>query len=142
MLRTKIKHIVNDLHWKTIHYLCSSFNHILLPSFGVKQMTCKTKRKINRKTTRNMLSLSHFAFQTKLKYMCSLLGNNLYIVGEEYTTQTCGGCGERKKMGGSKHYKCKNCGFELDRDYNGARNIVMKHIDSDSIQTHLAGSSH
>jgi putative transposase len=142
LLRTKIKNIVDDLHWKTIHFLCSNFTHILLPSFGVKGMTRKKSRKINRKTTRNMLSLSHFRFKERLSYMSGICGNKLYIVGEEYTSQTCGGCGTRKKIGGSKHYSCKNCGFELDRDYNGARNILMKHLDPMLGQTHLAGSSH
>ena len=141
LLRTKIKNIVADLHWKTANFLCVSYGTILLPSFGIKGMSQKKQRKINRKTTRNLLSLSHYKFKERLKYMSSVYNRQLYIVGEEYTTQTCGGCGNRKKMGGSKRYMCKNCGFSLDRDYNGARNILLKHLVP-SNESRVAGSSH
>jgi len=49
------------------------------------------------------------------------------VVGEEYTSKTCTGCGNiDDKLGGKKWYECKACGTALDRDYNGARNIYIK----------------
>ena len=132
LLRTKIKNIVNDLHWKTCHYLCSTFKHILLPSFDVSNMIRKDiperARKIRSKTVRQMLSLSHYAFKEKLKYKAECLGCRVDIVNESFTTKTCPDCGTLKNMGGLKIYQCKECGFELDRDYNGARNIFLKYL--------------
>ena len=130
LLRTKIKNIVDDLHWKTISWLTKNFKTILLPSFEVKNMTSKKIpkkiRKLRSKEVRRMLSLSHYKFKERMKYMCSLRGNSLYIVNEAYTSKTCGWCGKEKECKG-RMYRCP-CGFKLERDLNGSRNIVMKHI--------------
>jgi len=130
LLRTKIRNITNDLHWKSINFLTSNFKNILLPSFEVKQMTSipRSIRKMGRSTVRRMLCLSHYKFKERMKYMCAVKGNNLYIVNEAYTSKTCGGCGYCKKDCTGRWYKCIKCGFELDRDYNGARNIFIKHV--------------
>lgn len=132
LLRTKIKNIVKDLHWKTCHYLCTNFKHILLPSYDVSCMVRKglpnKARLIRKKTVRQMLAMSPYEFKQRLLYMGDRRGCKVQIVNEAYTTQTCGGCGNRKKMGGSKKYKCADCSFVLDRDYNGARNIFLKYL--------------
>jgi transposase len=49
------------------------------------------------------------------------------LVSEEYTSKTCGGCGSLNCVGGSKEYKCE-CGVDIDRDMNGARNILIKSL--------------
>lgn len=132
LLRTKIKNIVSDLHWKSVSFLTKNFQHILLPSFEVKQMTSKklprSIRKLSSTTVRRMLSLSHYRFQERMKYMCALRGNSLYIVNEAYTSVTCGQCGSESKCSG-RTYICNRCGLRLERDYNGSRNIFLKHMD-------------
>ena len=41
------------------------------------------------------------------------------------TTQTCSECGHRQKMPLSvRTFVCENCGMELDRDVNSARDMV------------------
>ncbi|MEA5592961.1 zinc ribbon domain-containing protein [Rivularia sp. UHCC 0363] len=49
-------------------------------------------------------------------------------------------CGHiHKKLGGSKHFKCPKCGYEIDRDFNGAVGIFLKamwdttFIDGDNV---------
>lgn len=132
LLRSKIKNIVNDLHWKTAHFLCSTFKRILLPLFDVSNMIQKglpeKARKINSKTVRKMLFLSPYAFKEKLLFKARSWGCQVDIVDESYTTKACGWCGSLKEMGGSKIYKCSHCNFVLDRDYNGSRNILLKNI--------------
>jgi len=132
ILRTKIKNIVNDLHWKTANYLCQTFRHILLPSFEVSNMVRKDlpekARVIGSKAVRKMLSLSHYAFKQKLLYMADVMGCRVDIVNEAYTTCTCGNCGYKNKdIGGNKIFSCSKCHFTMDRDYNGARNIMLKY---------------
>ena len=35
-----------------------------------------------------------------------------------------------KKLGGSKRYKCQECGTVMDRDVNGAKNIYLKNCEA------------
>jgi putative transposase len=51
------------------------------------------------------------------------------ICGEEYTSQTCSECGYlNRKIGGAKEFKCPGCNQESDRDFNAARNILLKNM--------------
>jgi len=132
-LRTKIKNITNDLHWKSCNFLTKTFNHILLPTFNVSNMVRKDlpkrARVIRSKTVRQMLSLSHYAFKEKLKWMCDVRGVILHEVDESYTTKSCGKCGWLdNNIGGNKTFICKSifCDFVADRDFNGGRNITIK----------------
>ena len=123
-LRHKMKNVVNDLHWKTCFYLCSNFKEIVIPPFKISEMVEGSR--LGNKITRKMLGLSHGLFQERLKWYCQSRGTSLKIETEEYTTQTCGGCGKLEKMEGKKTYNCSCCGLCIDRDYNGARNICLK----------------
>ena len=75
-----------------------------------------------------MLTWSHFRFRMFLlhkireyKY-CKVIECT-----EEYTSKTCGHCGQiNDKLGGSKTFRCDLCKVEMDRDANGARNILLK----------------
>lgn len=129
LLRTKTKNMINDLHWKTAHFLCKNFNIILLPEFKTKEMSNTKDRNIGKQTTRELLSLCHYSFQMKLKYKCEALGRKMMIVNESYTSKTCGNCGHiDNKLGSKKEYECLECGYKIDRDINGARNILLKHL--------------
>lgn len=93
LLITKVKNIVKDLHWKTCSFLVKNFQTIIIPHFKSKDMSNKNNRKINSKTTRHMIGLSHFKFLEKLKFKCLEYQRNLIITSEEYTSKTCGKCG-------------------------------------------------
>ena len=128
LLRTKIKNVITDLHWKTAHFLCKNFETIIIPKFGCKKMSNK-KNSINSKITRKMLLLSHGSFLEKLKFKCKEFRKNLIVVNECYTSKTCTKCGTIKNgLKGNKIFKCSKCGLKIDRDYNGARNILLKTV--------------
>lgn len=129
LLRTKAKNIVKDLHWQSCSFLVKNFQNIVIPQFRSKDMSNKNNRKIGKKTTRNMLDLSHYKFLEKLKFKCLEYQRNLIIVSEEYTSKTCGNCGTiNNKLRGSKVFKCDKCKVVIDRDMNGARNILVKYL--------------
>ncbi|CAM9241963.1 unnamed protein product, partial [Ectocarpus sp. 4 AP-2014] len=49
------------------------------------------------------------------------------IVTEEYTSETCSCCGTlHRTLGRSKIFRCPSCRRVMDRDENGARNILLK----------------
>ena len=125
-LRTKIGNIINDFQWKCANYLATNYDTILLPSFNVSNMVKKSKRNLSKVSIRSMLSLGHYKFKQKLKHLCEIYRSKLIEVDESYTTQTCTNCGTINKVGGSKIYRCLNCGLTIERDINGSRNILIK----------------
>ena len=55
------------------------------------------------------------------------------IAAEHYTSKTCGECGAlNETLGGKKTFLCAFCGYEADRDHNGARNILLRAIRRDT----------
>lgn len=128
-LRSKIQHIVDEVHWKTIHFLLTNFRNILIPIFNVQNMICKKSRKLNVKSVRQMLGWSHYKFRQRLISNARRTQTKVWVIGEEYSTQTCGSClCLHKKVGGQKQFKCPQCQIMLDRDLNGARNIFMMNV--------------
>lgn len=126
----KIKNLVKDLHCKLAKWLCSNYDTILIPSFGTSQMVKRMGRKINKSTAWKMLTWSHYSFRMRLINKAKEYpGVRVVTVTEEYTSKTCTRCGKiNMKLGGSKEFKCNNgCGMVLDRDFNGARNILLKY---------------
>ena len=86
-------------------------------------------RKLNSKAARALLGLRHFAFRQALVARSQMLGKEVCVVGEEYTTKTCGACGAlHNKIGASETFRCPSCTYVCGRDENAARNIFLKHI--------------
>lgn len=126
LLERKITGVIDDMHNQTISLLTQNFKTILLPTFGTQQMLQKDV--LSSTVKRRMQSLCHYRFQQKLLSRCQITGNNVYLVDEAYTTQTCGQCGNRQKVGSDKVYSCPKCNYTLDRDIHGARNILIKNM--------------
>jgi len=123
-MRIKIKNLINELHYKTINFLFYNFDIILLPTFETSNMVKRGKRKINSKTARQMLTLSHYQFQQKIINKSKEVNKKVILTNEAYTSQTASWNGEIVKVGSSKQIKSK--GIVMDRDYNGARGIMLR----------------
>jgi putative transposase len=129
-IHKKIRCLIDDCHHKFSRWLCQNYHIILLPEFKTQGMVRRGKRRIRSKTARMMLTWSHFRFRQFLLHKvrehpwCQVI-----ICTEEYTSKTCGHCGHiHQKLGGSKVFCCPNCKSELDRDINGARNILLRYL--------------
>lgn len=124
-LRTRIDNLVSELHWKIARFLTDNFDVILLPTFESSAMVIKAKRKINSKTVRQMLTLSHYQFSQRLEQKCFERGKVLVRVCEAYTSKTVSWNGEIiKNLGGRK--VIKSGGLAVDRDENGARGTFLR----------------
>jgi putative transposase len=133
-IRIKMKNLVSELHKKIANYLVSKYKLILWPTFETQQMVKKGKRKLATKTARAMVTLSHYRFKQTLKHQATKYGCVVVDVTEEYTSKTCSKCGHvHRKLSGSKTFKCPECGHTLDRDLNGAFNILLKALRDTSI---------
>ena len=133
-LRLRIKHLVDEAHWKYCKFLVSNFTTIYLPIYNSSKMVSRKARKINSKTARMMMNWRFFAFKQKLQHRASLSGVEVIDCTEEYTSKTCSQCHSIKEnLGGSKVYHCDRCNLSIDRDVNGARNILVKNYFKDKV---------
>jgi putative transposase len=95
----------------------------------VKNMTKKEDSVLRTKTRRQFLSIGHYTVLEKMKEKSRRYGSKILIVGERYTSKTCGRCGLiNRELKGEETYKCNKCGLVIDRDINGARNILLRTI--------------
>ncbi len=121
-LRYKVQCMIDDMHWKTIKYLTSNYSIIICPRFETKNMMKKLSKENNRK----LAALSFFKFQERLKYKCKVNNRKLIVMNESYTSRTCSVCGYLNSKCSKKEFNCKSCNFNIDRDINGSRNIMIK----------------
>ena len=133
-MRLRMRHLVDEVHWKTIHFLTSQFNNIIIPPFQVSGMVTRGTRRINKKTVRQMLTWRHYEFRQRLITKAMSLQTpahpcQVYVCGEEYTSKTCTACFKlHPNLGGSKTFACPHCGVRADRDAAGSRNIFLKNV--------------
>ena len=127
-IRKRMRCLVKELHCKLVHFLVSNFDVILLPSFDTSQMVLKSKRRIRKKSVRQLLTLSHYKFKHRLLEKAKQFGKHVIIVNEAYTSKTVSWTGEvKQKLGGSKIITAKD-GTSLHRDLNGARGILVRFL--------------
>jgi putative transposase len=151
----KIEGYVNDIHKKAAKYLCENYEVIIIPEFKTKPMISNRKKEeeINRvmfikndeekqrelnklnkikkisREVKNVLNMqSHYQFKKYLKAKAKEYKTIVYDTTEEYTSQCCTKCGKLGKQYSQKREKECECGYKVDRDINGARNILIKSI--------------
>lgn len=122
-IRWKIKDLISEIHHKIALFLVKSFDCVLIPSFETSNMVTK----LHSKVARAMLGWSHYRFKQFLKCKAQEYSCEVVEVNEAYTSKTCGKCGKIQNIGSKKFLKC-SCGFTIDRDLNGARNIFLKNV--------------
>ena len=122
----KMLNIQKELHHKTCNYLCENYERIMVTNFSSKQVSSK-KGKLSAMNKRVLQKLSHYRFRQRLQQKCAKYGCQYLEVTEEYTSQTCGSCGNlNKTLDKSRTFECPYCKTVINRDMNGARNIFIK----------------
>ena len=130
-IRQELRNLVDEVHRKLSKWLCESYRVVLIPLFQTQQMVKKgAHRRLSSKTARAMCTWSHYRFrQTLISKAKMYPTTHIVETTEEFTSKTCGGCGVlNNKLGGKKIFTCGSCGFCSDRDFNGARNILIRHL--------------
>jgi len=151
----RIKGYVNEIHKKTANYLCKNYENILIPIFKTKPLISnkkaqnerarigkitdeEQKKEENKKFNKSLqmsdevkfvLSMqSHYRFKEYLKSCAKKYRTNVYEIDESFTSQACTKCGNLSKEYDNKRVKQCKCGYKIDRDMNGSRNILLKNI--------------
>ena len=84
--------------------------------------------------TGNSKFLRHWAYydlQTKIQNKAKEAGIEFVKINPRYTSQRCSKCGhiDKDNRPSQAIFKCTRCGFEINADWNAARNISIKDID-------------
>jgi transposase len=129
MIRVKRRRVFNlkvEMRFQVANFISKRYDLFMMPKLEVGKLSEKAGRKLKTKAVRQLLNLGHSKFFDTLKDKCWENGSIFLHVREEYTSQTCPCCGALNKCG--ELYKCKDCGFQHDRDVVGALNIFLKGV--------------
>ena len=123
----KKENLIDQIHWQTITSLTKT-NDVIF--YGDIKSHDIVKRYNNRHLNREIMDLKFFKFKERLKHKCLELNKVFIAVNECYTSKTCTNCGTLNDVKSSETYKCSSCKITIDRDINGARNILLKGLVS------------
>jgi putative transposase len=119
-IHRKIANQRRDFLHKTARKIVLENSHIAVEDLKTKNL--KSHKPINRKKS----DLAWGMFLQILNDKAERAGRVFVKVNPAYTTQTCRGCGNRKKIGlAERVYMCE-CGHTEDRDIMAAKNILDK----------------
>ena len=65
-----------------------------------------------------------------VEYKAEMFGISIEQVNPEYTSQRCSKCGTtlRENRQSQERFCCVKCGYEVNADYNAAKNVGLKHL--------------
>src|SRR6202023_2661474 len=72
-------------------------------------------------------------FTERLQVKAEWAGRVVAFVGPQYTSQVCSNCGVVKPKTLDERWHSCECGCELDRDTNAAKNILKKHAGEERV---------
>lgn len=100
-------------------------NNEVIAAEDFKPEFTQTNRKMAKKATENAIGIAKQELENAAqKYGCELI-----MIDPKYTTMDCSKCGARHKTRLElkiRTFKCENCGVSLNRDYNAARNMLIR----------------
>lgn len=123
----KIENTINDMHWKSINYLTNNYNTIVMGNMSTKSIVSnKSNSNLPKIVKRVALLMRLYIYKQRMQFKCAERKIGYKEVDEAYTSKTCTKCALlNTKLGSSKIFKCPYCKQKIDRDINGARNIMI-----------------
>lgn len=110
---------IDFLHKLSRHYV-NTYDFIAIEDLDVKELIEMAHN------GKNLADASWATFLHMLTYKAERAGRWVVKVDPRGTTDRCSGCGEMiEKPLWIRVHRCPNCGLELDRDLNAARNILQ-----------------
>ena len=118
-------------------YYAENYSVVIIEDLKITNMTASAKgtdeepgHMVKQKSglNRSILEQGWYAFQQLLSYKLQERGGMLVSVPAQYSSQTCSRCGcvdglNRK----SSEFRCVNCGYEADADYNAAQVLLQRY---------------
>lgn len=119
----KIRHLRENHQWQLSHWLCKSYDFIVLENLNLEAMKKLWGRKIS--------DLSFSSFLLKLQHVATKYGTVLEKIDRFFpSSKTCYSCGNIKHDLNLRDriYICEICGYQESRDLNAAQNILREGI--------------
>jgi transposase len=116
---TYIRNMIDDLQWKTCHWLLSKYKKIIISRLYVARSNKQGKQ------TQADLKLCQFVDRLTHKSM-EYKNSEIHVCREHNTSKACTKCLSLNTVK-DKTVRCYDCKHEIHRDLNGARNIFLKH---------------
>ncbi|MEG4533351.1 transposase [Microcoleus sp. D2_18a_D3] len=96
----------------------------------------------NHKLAKSISDAGWSQFAQWLEYFGNVYGKTVIAVPPQYTSQDCSSCGNTVLKTLSTRTHICDCGATLDRDYNAARNILVKGLKQAGINLNLNTVGH
>ena len=126
--KIKFDNQIDDMHWKIIKYLTTKHKNVMIGNLSTKNILSNKQKQIFSKEYKRVIpQIKLYKFKQRLEYKCKERRVNYKEIDEYYTSKLCSVCASYKSVKG-KMYECDECGLEIDRDINAARNIYMKRL--------------
>ena len=127
-LYQRISNIKNDYLNKVVYNLVKDHpKYIAIEDLSFSDQVIKTPDGTakDKKIRKLILGTSPYMFRQKLVSACIRERIELRVIDKNYpSSQICSKCGTLQAIDlGQRKFKCKECGFELDRDQNASKNI-------------------
>ncbi|OHD21982.1 MAG: hypothetical protein A2Y38_07525 [Spirochaetes bacterium GWB1_59_5] len=118
-LHAEIGNVRSDFLHKLSTRLCQENQLIAIEDLRVRNMIK------NRKLSRAIADASWSEFRRQLEYKATIFGTQVVVVNPRNTSKACSNCGCIKETLSlsDRVYRCTECGVEIDRDVNAAKNI-------------------
>ena len=137
-LHYKISCIRRDTIHKITSHLTKTKSCIVIEDLNVSGMMK------NRRLARAIQDVGFFEFRRQLEYKGKWYGCEIVIADRYFpSSKKCSECGWINKdlMLSDRTFVCKNCGIEIDRDFNAACNLESHTVSSTGINAFGDGSS-
>jgi IS605 OrfB family transposase len=153
----KIEHKKNNLKKKNLTTYSKDFLHKLttqiskdLYSKGVEVLVLEDLKGLRKSASKKLgtskgkmlnyiiNSFPYATFQNFLKYKCLDLGIKVEFINPAYTSKTCSRCKSRNTLRPKQdQFVCLDCGFKLNADLNGSRNIEKWYTNLNALPMNL-----
>jgi len=74
-------------------------------------------------------NMPYYKLTKMIEYKANWNGISVMKVSEAYTSITCSKCGSKGKRPYQGLFKCSECGYQVNADFNGAKNILKRSLE-------------
>ncbi|MEA5541138.1 transposase [Limnoraphis robusta Tam1] len=118
-LHRRVVNLRKDYLHKMTTYIAKNHSVVVIEDLNISGMMA------NHKLAKAIGDLGLHEARRQLQYKCERYGTKLVIADRFFpSSQLCSNCGNKQAMSLSERvYNCKNCGTQIDRDWNASLNL-------------------